>query len=535
MSVQCRAFGIAVSLSHGYFLHAGIALGAASAYRYGHGVVLAASSRVPGIWRPHEDYLEIIMSGIKRSLIKKTIRKSTSPAMIVTIITIGLLGVLHGQNANADGGNSAAIAPSTSAAQSNQAVPGGEDWAVHGQVTNIAQRHATFNSPYSGTNSLSPSGPTEETSDITLFAGMRLWRGAEFWMNAEIDQGFGFNNTLGLAGFSNGGAYKVGENTPYVRMPRAFLRYVIDLGGDEQKIDAAANQLAGTHAANNVTLTVGKFAVVDIFDNNSYAHDPRADFLNWSLIDGGAFDYAADSWGYTFGAAAEWNQDWWTLRAGLFQLSTIPNGKIAGVDFSENSLVVEAEAREQWLGHPGKIKLLAFADHGAMGSYQDAVALGRQAGTTPDVSQVRRVSTRPGVVVNAEQELASDLGAFARYSVDRGDKETYEFADINQSLAGGLALKGARWGRGDDTVGIAGVVNRVSGAAQQYFEAGGLGVLIGDGRLNYAPEKILEMYYAMAASKYATVTLDYQRVTNPAYNQDRGPVSIYAVRLHGSF
>jgi high affinity Mn2+ porin len=467
------------------------------------------------------------MIRIKRIVVKKLTRDS---ALSVAILACAcLLGIFIEQNAYADEADTRTIVAGASSA------PETEDWAVHGQVTNITQKHASFSSPYSGANSLSQHGRTEETTDITFFSGVRLWRGAEFWVNSEIDQGFGFNNTLGLAGFSNGGAYKIGENTPYFRIPRAFIRYTIPLGGDEQKNESVANQLAGMHTADNVTLTVGKFSVVDIFDNNSYAHDPRADFLNWTLIDGGAFDYAADSWGYTFGAAAEWNQHWWTLRAGLFQLSTIPNGKIAGVDFSENSMMIEAEARQQWFGHPGKIKLLAYENHGAMGSYKDAVLLGQQTGTTPDTASVRRVSSRPGIVLNVEQELAADLGAFARYSVDRGDKETYEFSDVNQSLMGGLSLKGNRWGRSDDTIGVAAVVNRISGAAQQYFEAGGLGVLIGDGQLNYAPEKILEMYYSMAVTKYGALTLDYQHVTNPAYNQDRGPVSIYGVRLHASF
>ncbi|MBV8656394.1 MAG: carbohydrate porin, partial [Burkholderiales bacterium] len=157
-----------------------------------------------------------------------------------------------------------------------------EDWAIHGQITNITQHNSHFNAPYGGTNSLRSNGPTEETTDLTLFLGVRPWQGGEFWINGEVDQGFGLSNTFGVAGFPSGGAYKVGANRPYVRLPRAFLRQTIGLGGDAQSVEADANQLAGAHSANNVTLTVGKFAVTDIFDNNSYAHDPRADFLNWS-------------------------------------------------------------------------------------------------------------------------------------------------------------------------------------------------------------------------------------------------------------
>jgi high affinity Mn2+ porin len=413
--------------------------------------------------------------------------------------------------------------------------PADQQWAVHGQFTNITQQHSVFAAPYSGPNSLSPNGDAEETTDLTLFAGRRLWQGSELWLNSEIDQGFGFNDTLGIAGFPNGGAYKIGANTPYLRFPRLFVRQVIALGGAEENVAAAANELGGDLSANNLTLTIGKFSVVDIFDTNSYAHDPRADFLNWTIIDAGAFDYAADSWGYTYGAAVEWNQDWWTLRGGVFQLSAVPNGKVTRVDFSENSIDVEAEARYAWQGHPGKIKLLAFINHGNMASYQAAVLLGQETGTVPAVAPVRQIGSRPGVVLNLEQELSSSVGAFARLSQNRGDKETYEFSDINKSASAGLSLKGALWGRDDDTVGVAGVINALSGDAQEYFAAGGLGLLVGDGRLNYAPEKIMETYYSLHLNSYTSLAFDYQQVAHPAYSLDRGPVSIYGVRLHASF
>ena len=413
--------------------------------------------------------------------------------------------------------------------------PSPEKWSVHGQLTNVTQHHPSFTSPYSGTNSLQSNGRTEETTDITVYLGTRLWRGAELWLNPEIDQGFGLNNTVGMAGFPSGEAYKIGANTPYLRLPRAFIRQVIPLGGTEENVPSAANQLAGSRAANNLVVTVGKFSAVDIFDTNSYAHDPRADFLNWSVVDAGAFDYAADAWGFTYGAAAEWSQDWWTLRGGAFQLSRVPNGKVTGVDFSQYMLVTELEARHQWQGHPGKVKVLAFLNRGKMANYRDAVQLANQTGDTPDASLVRRKSSRPGLSVNLEQELSSDLGAFLRASVNDGSKEAYEFTEINRSLSAGLSLKGDRWGRHDDTVGVAAVANGLSGAARDYFAAGGLGILIGDGALNYGPEKILEAYYSLKVNKHLSVALNYQHVNNPAYNRDRGPVSIYGVRVHSEF
>ena len=410
-----------------------------------------------------------------------------------------------------------------------------EDWAVHGQWTTVSQKHNRFHSPYQGQNSLDAQGRSEETTDLTLYAGLRLGANTEVWINPEIDQGAGLSNTVGLAGFASGEAYKVGSNHPYLRLPRAFVRHVIPLGGESDNVEGAANQLASSRARDNVTITVGKMSVTDIFDTNSYAHDPRADFLNWSLIDAGAFDYAADAWGFTYGAAAEWSQGDWTARAGVYQLSPEPNGKIIKPDFSQYMLVAELEQRYQWAGHPGKVKLLGFANRGGMARYRDAVALGQAQHNTPDVSLVRRKAWRPGASINVEQEVADGLGVFLRASANDGAKEAYEFTEINRSLSGGMALKGARWGRPDDTVGVAAVLNAISGDARDYFTRGGIGILIGDGGLDYGSEKIFETYYAAKLCKSASLALDYQRVNNPAYNRARGPVNLLAVRLHAEF
>lgn len=414
-------------------------------------------------------------------------------------------------------------------------MPEPERWNIHGQVTNVTQWHPSFHAPYSGTNSLTPDNSNRETTDVTLYLGLRLWKGAELYANPEIDQGFGLSNTVGLAGFSSAEAYKVGNNTPYRKLPRLFLRQVIDLGGEQQAVESGPNQLAGSHAADNVTITVGKFSVADIFDTNTYAHDPRGDFLNWAVVDAGAFDYAADAWGYTHGLAVEWTQSWWTLRSGLFALSKEPNSVTIDTTWKQYQWVGEFEARHDWLGRPGKVKLLAFATRGRMGGYGDAVSLAQQTGSTPDTGLVRRLAWRPGVAVNAEQEVTSDLGVFARASMNDGSKETYEFTDINRSISAGLALKGSRWGRPNDTFGAAVVVNGLSGAARQYFAAGGMGVLIGDGALNYGTERIAELYYNVAVIKHLTLGLNYQYVVHPAYNRDRGPVSIVGARIHADF
>ena len=410
-----------------------------------------------------------------------------------------------------------------------------ESWAVHGQMTNVTQGHRRFRSPYASTNSLVANGRTEETTDATLYAGVRLWRGAELWLNPELDQGFGLSNTVGVAGFPSGEAYKVGANTPYFRLPRAFLRQTIALGPEDDPVAGAANQLAGPGAADKVVLTLGKFSVTDIFDTNTYAHDPRSDFLNWSIIDAGPFDYAADSWGFTFGAAAEWSSGAWTWRGGVFQLSKVPNGKVAGIHFDQYMLVAEAERRYGTQGLEGKIKLLVFINRGRMGSYRDAVQLAEASGSVPDTSLVRRRSSRSGATLNVEQAMAADIGVFARIGFNAGSKEAYEFTEINNSVAAGLSLKGSVWRRSDDTIGVAFVSNGLSAAARDYFAAGGIGILIGDGRLSYGREKIAEAFYALRLHPHLVVSFDAQRIVHPAYNRDRGPVTTFALRTHAEF
>ena len=428
---------------------------------------------------------------------------------------------------------SAALAADAGAPTSDTAEP--ERWNIHGQITHVTQWHPSFRSPYSGTNSLTADSDNKETTDITLYLGVRLWKGAELYANPEIDQGFGLSNTVGLAGFSSAEAYKVGKNAPYHKLPRLFLRQVIDLGGEQQAVESGPNQLAGSHAADNLTITGGKFSVADIFDTNTYAHDPRGDFLNWAVVDAGAFDYAADAWGYTHGLAVEWTQSWWTLRGGLFALSKVPNSETIDTTWKQYQWVGEFEARHNWFSRPGKVKLLAFATRGQMGGYDDAVNLAQQTGSAPDTGLVRRLAWRPGIALNLEQEISYDLGVFARASMNDGSKETYEFTDINRSVSAGLSLKGNRWGRPNDTFGAAVVVNGLSRAARQYFAAGGMGVLIGDGALNYGTERIAELYYNLAVVKHLTLGLNYQYVVHPAYNRDRGPVSIVGARIHAEF
>ena len=407
-------------------------------------------------------------------------------------------------------------------------------FAFHGQATYVNQYDPPFNTPYKGQNSLAPN-IGRETTDVTLYAGMRLWKGAEAWINPEIDQGFGLSGSVGAAGFPSGEAYKVGADYPYTRLHRAFVRQTIDLGGEEQKVDAGLNQFSGTQTADRLVFTVGKIGVVDIFDTNKYAHDPRGDFMNWSIVDTGTFDYAADAWGYTVGAAAEWYQGQWTVRGGIFDLSIAPNTTTLDSRFEQFQWVGEIERRYSIWDQPGKLAVTGFLTRGRMGSFEDAIQLAAITGGPANIAAVRQYQGRGGISMNLEQQLLPNVGFFARAGFANGDIEPYEFTDIDRTVAAGFSVSGKQWGRDDDTFGVAGVVNGISKVHQAFLNAGGLGILVGDGMLpNPGSEKIIETYYSFPVS-IAKVTLDYQLIVNPSYNRDRGPVSVLGARLHWQY
>jgi len=409
------------------------------------------------------------------------------------------------------------------------------DWlALHGQTTFVGQYAPSFLSPYRGQNSLL-SNQARETWDVTLYAGIRPWEGAEIWIDPEVDQGFGLTDTQGLAGFPSGEAYKVGERYPYARVPRLFLRQTIALSGDPENVEAGINQFPGPSKSNRLVFTVGKLGVGDIFDTNRYAHDPRSDFLNWALIDTGSFDYAADAWGYTYGAAAEWYQGQWTLRGGGFDLSTVPNGTKLDPSFAQFQLVGEVERRFELWKQPGKVAITPWLSRARLGNYNDAVRLSQTSGQPADLAAVRQYRSRAGVGANLEQQVTPDWGLFIRAGFASPDVEPYEFTDIDRTIAAGAVVSGRPWQRPDDTFGLAGVMNGISGDHEAFLNAGGLGLLIGDGRLPHAGlEQILETYYSLAVNSLR-ITLDYQFFNNPAYNRDRGPVSVVGLRLHSQF
>jgi high affinity Mn2+ porin len=422
--------------------------------------------------------------------------------------------------------------PTTAAATEE---PSAESFAIHGQFTYVEQETSSFNAPYAGPNSLSPNHGAE-TVDATLYVGTRLWTGAEGWFNGEVDQGFGLDDTLGVAGFPSGEAYKIGKHQPYLRLPRLFLRQTLNLDDTRQSVDAAANQLGGSRSANRLVITVGKFSVTDLFDTNQYAHDPRTDLLNWAAVDAGTFDYAADAWGYTVGAALEWYQGAWTLRGGLFDLSNVPNSVHLDPGFHEFQSILEIERRHEIAALPGRVSLTVFDSRGRMGLLNDAVQRAESTGTAVDIASVRAYRSRAGASLNLEQQLAAGFGFFARLGKAGGNVEAYEFTDIDRTVSAGVSLQGTRWHRADDTLGLAAINNGISAARERYLNAGGLGILVGDGRLPHpGPEQIIETYYSLSVLRAAHLSFDYQWINHPAYNRDRGPVSVVAVRVHAQF
>ncbi|HLG80361.1 MAG TPA: carbohydrate porin [Bradyrhizobium sp.] len=415
-------------------------------------------------------------------------------------------------------------------------LPESDDWNVHAQTTFLPQGYLPFRSPYAGPNSLPGGGQLQQTWTTTAFLGVRLWDGGEFYFDPELAQGFGINSTLGIAGFPNGEAQKAGAAFPKIRPQRYYFKQTWGLGGEQEDVDDGPNQLAGKRDIDRVTLVVGRFAMGDFFDNNAYAHDPRADFMNWALWEAAAYDFPADLPGYTRGVYAEFNRKDWAVRGAYVEVPSEPNSDI--LQFKTGGAVVEFEERHTIFDQPGKLRLGAFENQGVTGNYNQALAI-EAADPTQNINTVmasiRHVNMKYGVYANLEQQILKDVGIFARASWNDGQTEILSFTDIDRSLSGGVSIKGSYWGRDNDTVGIGGAINGLSAANRAFLAAGGIGLLIGDGQLNYRPEQILEAYYAYQVTKNFTVTADYQFVANPAYNADRGPVSIFSCRLHGEF
>ncbi len=406
-------------------------------------------------------------------------------------------------------------------------------WNFHGQGTVIGQGHPGIDSDYSGKNSLRTHSEFRETVSLDLMVGGRVWRGGEFYVDGLMWQGFGISDAVGVAGFPNGEAFRLGTKVPNITFSRVYLQQTFNLGGGTEAVPDDALQLAGNRDVSRVTVRVGKFSTKDVFDQNAYANDPRTQFLNWALMANGAWDFPADALGFVPGLAVDWNQSRWSERYGLFAVPRNQNGvaiDMAGV--KAWSMVWELERRHTLGDHPGAVRFLTYLTRAHMGSYADAVA---QADPAVDIESTRDYRLKFGFGVNLQQEIARDLGVFLRAGWNDGQTESWMFTDIDRTLSLGLSLKGAGWNRPDDTVGLAGVVNGLSAEHRAFLESGGYGITVGDGRLSHGPEEILETYYDFQVCRQFRAAVDCQFVNHPAYNRDRGPVWVLGARLHCGF
>jgi high affinity Mn2+ porin len=417
------------------------------------------------------------------------------------------------------------------------AAPGGdiEKYNVHAQATIITQWHDVFPAQYTGPHSLLTDESAKTSVTATLFMGLRMpWEGGAIYFDPEVAGGEGFSNVEGIASFPNGDISHVGTPDPEPYVARAYYQQIFGLGGEKQRVESDQNQLAGYQDAKRITVWLGKFAATDFFDNNTYSHDPRTQFMNLSLMDNTAWDYPADARGYTMGGVVEYNEPDWAIRYGAFQEPAVANGGTLDPHFPQAvGNAWELEDRWSLKDQPGVIRLLGYLNLAHMGNYREAIANPGPSG--PDITLSRTYSAKYGFGISAEQAINADLGIWARAGWNDGQTESWAFTEVDDMGSLGISLKGTKWGRPDDVVGLAGAVAGLSDAHKDYLAAGGVGFIIGDGKLSYAPEEVLETYYNCKIADHVFVTPDFQFINNPAYNSDRGPVAILSLRVHIEF
>lgn len=409
-----------------------------------------------------------------------------------------------------------------------------ERWNLYYQATSIGQYHGVFHSPYEGVNSLHATSERDVSITTTLFLGFRLGQNTQIYIDPEIAGGRGFSGVTGLANFSNGELPRVASATPKPYLARAYVTQDFGFGDERESVSSGENQLAGSRPMNRYSVTVGRFTVTDFFDNNRYTHDPRSQFMGWAIMYNGAWDYPADTRGYTWGWVHEIHARHWSLRYGSAAEPKFANGlRFDRRLFRNRGDMFEGEARYSVGSHPGVTRLLGSLLHTRSGTYSEAIALSNQTGGVPDVTATRKNGTlKYGAGLNVEQELIKDIGVFGRLGWNDGKTESFAFTAIDRLAQAGVSITGTRWKRPNDTVATGLTVSGISGVHRAYLARGGLDFLIGDGRLRYGPETIWESYYSARLLPGFWTAFDLQHVNNPAYNQDRGPLWISSLRLH---
>ncbi len=410
------------------------------------------------------------------------------------------------------------------------------DFAAFGQATYVNQYKPAFGARYSGTNSLSPNAERSYSATMTAFLGWRPWNGGELFFNPEAARGVPLSRLAGLGGLTNGELARTSGAAWTVYRARLFVRHTWNQSADGENVASEANQMAGRLAARRWVLTVGNLSALDLFDDNSYAKDPRGDFLNWSLMSYGAWDYPADARGYSWGAALEYVHDAWAFRAGRFMMPAESNGlRLNAQIFRSYGDQVELVRMHEFAQRPGKMSLLLFHTRAQMGSFRESINQAQNSGAVPDLAATRQSRDKWGFGYSIEQSFSPSIGGFMRASWNNGQAETFAFTEIDRSISAGLVIDGHTWQRPKDRIGLALVRNGVSGSHRDYLAAGGNGFFLGDGALRYRSEHIIESFYRWQIERRLALSANLQWISNPAYNADRGPVRALGVRAHVEF
>jgi len=404
------------------------------------------------------------------------------------------------------------------------------------QANFIRQQQPAFHAEYSGPNSFSAAKEHATSRVETLYTGFRIAKRLEILADVESAGGAGLSNALGIAGFTNLDVVRnpALSEDPYIA--RVMLHYTIPLGKETTEATRNPLSLASTVPVRRLELRLGKMSTVDFFDLNSIGSDSHLQFLNWAAVNNGAFDYAADTRGYTYGLVAELYTRFWVARFGEMLMPTVANGiqldwNIArargeNFEFEYHTALLPKRA--------SVVRALGFVNHANMGNYREAIdgyLSGKDA--VPDITLYRKQGTvKYGFGLNAEQELTPLWRAFGRLGWNDGATESFAYTEIDRTAAMGSDFRGKPWRRPLDKVGAAFVVNGISGDHRRYLALGGLGFLLGDGALNYGLEQIFETYYTAHIWRGISLAADYQHVANPGYNRDRGPASIVSFRVH---
>jgi high affinity Mn2+ porin len=404
------------------------------------------------------------------------------------------------------------------------------------QLTLIGQHLAPFDAAYTGPKSLISSGDSKMTDTYGVYLGDRLAGNLQAYLDIEMARGAGVSNATGLGGITNGDVIRQGtanlSRGPYVA--RAFLRYVIPLGPGRDTLGRGPDQIAGMDPIARLEVKAGKLAASDDFDQNRYANSTRSQFQNWGLFQNTAWDFAADTRGYTYGLVLAWVHPHWTLHIATYAMPTMANGNTFDSSFPRaRGDNVELIARP---GHTGTtIRLLAFENRARMGSYAEALAHAAAVDSTPNiVADDRAGRAKVGVGLNVEQPLADagETGLFIRAGWSDGRNEDFAFTEVDRHLSAGLQLAGVSWSRLADRLAIAVVLHGLSADHRAYLAAGGSGFLLGDGQLRYGSERILEAYYRAQIGRFVEISPDFQWIGNPGYNRDRGPASVFSLRVN---